>query len=48
MVRTGGGPGWEESLAGDGFGVLESPISHRDDRGAAYQQEPELEGEKPG
>jgi hypothetical protein len=28
-AQTGGGSGWEKSLAGDGFQAQESPISHR-------------------
>jgi hypothetical protein len=38
----------ENPLAGDGFRALGSPISQRGDHGAAYQQEPESEGENPG
>jgi len=35
-------------LAGDAFGALGSPISHRGDRGAACHHEPESGGENPG
>jgi len=37
-AETWGGSGWEKSLAGNIFGVLGSPISHRGDHGAVYQQ----------
>ena len=39
---------WKIPLAGDGFGALRSPISHRGDHGAAYHEEPESGGENPG
>ena len=47
-AQTGGGTGLEKSLVGDGFERLRRAIGHRDDRGAAYQQEPESEGENSG
>jgi hypothetical protein len=47
-AQTGGGSGLEKSLAGDGFGAMGSPISHRGDWGAVRQQEPESACENPG
>jgi len=37
-AQTGGCSGWEKPLAGDGFEGLRRAISHRGERGAAYQQ----------
>ena len=39
--QTGGGTGWEKSLAGDGFRGLRRAISHRGDRGAVCHREPD-------
>jgi hypothetical protein len=47
-AQTGGGSGWEKSLAGDGFGAMGSPISHRGDWGAVWQREPESADKNPG
>jgi hypothetical protein len=37
-AQTGGGSGWEKSLAGGDFRALGSPTSHQGDWGAVYQQ----------
>jgi len=47
-AQTGGGAGWDKSLAGDGFGAMRSPISHRGDWGTVCHEEPESGGENPG
>lgn len=47
-AHAGGGTGLENPLAGDGFRAIESPISHRGDRGAAHRHEPESRAENPG
>jgi hypothetical protein len=48
LLRDRGRHGLENPLAGDGFRVLGSPISHRGDRGAACRHEPESGGKNPG
>jgi hypothetical protein len=47
-AQTGGGTGWENPLAGDGFRALGSPISQWGDLGAVCRREPESGSENPG
>jgi hypothetical protein len=47
-AKTGGGEGWEKSLAGDGFEGLRRAISHRGDRGAVCHHAPDSGRENPG
>jgi hypothetical protein len=47
-AQTGGGLGWEKSLAGVDFKGLRRAISHRDDWGAVRHEEPESGRENPG
>jgi hypothetical protein len=47
-AQTLGGTGSGNPLAGDGFGALGSPISHRGDWGAVWHSEPESGGENSG
>jgi len=47
-AQTGRGTEWETPLAGDGFGPLGGPISHRGNSGAACHEEPESGGENLG
>jgi hypothetical protein len=47
-AQTGGGTGWEKSLAGEGFVSLRREISNRGDYGAVCHEEPESGRENPG